>query len=35
LGRVLRKRGNRQAALFDVIVRDTVDENRTKPKRKD
>ena len=28
LGRVLRKVGNRQAALYEVIVRDTVDEGR-------
>ncbi|MEZ4659070.1 MAG: hypothetical protein R2911_16010 [Caldilineaceae bacterium] len=28
LGRVLRKMGNRQAVLYEVIVRDTVDEGR-------
>ena len=33
LGRVLRKRGNRQAVLFEVIVRDTVDEGRAQRRR--
>jgi len=34
LGRVLRKLGNRQAILYEVIVRDTVDEGRAKRRRK-
>ena len=36
LGRVLRKVGNRQAVLFEVIARQTVDEGkaqRRKPKK--
>lgn len=33
LGRVLRKRGNRQAALFEVIARDTVEESKSQRRR--
>ncbi|MBN1285758.1 MAG: DEAD/DEAH box helicase [Anaerolineae bacterium] len=33
LGRVLRKVGNRQAALFHVIVRDTVDERKAQSRK--
>lgn len=33
LGRVLRKSGNRQAVLFELIVRDTVDESRAQRRR--
>jgi superfamily II DNA or RNA helicase len=33
LGRVLRKRGNRQAVLFEVIVRNSVDEGRAQRRR--
>ena len=33
LGRVLRKIGNRQAALFEVIARDTVDEGKSQRRR--
>ncbi len=33
LGRVLRKSGNRQAVLFEVIVRDTVDEGKAQRRR--
>ena len=33
LGRVLRKQGNRQAVLFELIVRNTVDEGRAQRRR--
>ena len=33
LGRVLRKRGNRQAMLFEVIVRDTTEEGKSQRRR--
>ena len=33
LGRVLRKVGNRQAVLYDLVVRDTVDEGRAARRR--
>src|SRR4029079_5799290 len=33
LGRVLRKVGNRQAVLFELIVRKTVDESRAQRRR--
>ena len=33
LGRVLRKRGNREAVLYEVIARGTVDEGRARRRR--
>ena len=33
LGRVLRKTGSREAVLYEVIVRDTVDEGRAQRRR--
>jgi superfamily II DNA or RNA helicase len=34
LGRVLRKRGNRQAVLFDVIARNTIEESKSQRRRR-
>ncbi|MGF1506998.1 MAG: DEAD/DEAH box helicase [Chloroflexi bacterium] len=34
LGRVLRKKGNQEAMLYEVIVRNTVDENRARARRR-
>jgi superfamily II DNA or RNA helicase len=33
LGRVLRKAGNRQAMLFEVLVRDTIEEGKSQRRR--
>ncbi len=34
LGRVLRKAGNRQAVLYDVIARDTLEESKSQRRRR-
>jgi superfamily II DNA or RNA helicase len=34
LGRVLRKVGNRQAVMFEVIARNTVDEGKSRRRRR-